>query len=79
VELELLAPEPDFVYRAASVAEPFERGVAQRHSLAEIAADMGFELRAGWLAAVVDPSAGRAATRTGEEVEFDVLVGITPV
>ena len=33
----LLAPEPDFVYRPMSVAEPFCLGHAQHHPLASIA------------------------------------------
>ena len=33
----LLAPEPDFVYRPMSVAEPFCLGRADRHPLAAIA------------------------------------------
>ena len=40
VELTLLSPEAEFVYRPMAVAEPFGRGLADRHSLADIASDL---------------------------------------
>ena len=35
VELTLLSPETEFVYRPMAVAEPFGRGRADRHPLAD--------------------------------------------
>ena len=40
VELTLLSPEEEFVYRPMAVAEPFGRGRADRHPLADIASDV---------------------------------------
>src|SRR5215211_375968 len=37
VDVEVLAPEDDFVYRAMSVAEPFGQGEARRFPLARLA------------------------------------------
>jgi hypothetical protein len=70
VRIELPAPEPDFVYRPTSVAEPFERGLARGYPLAKIAQDVGIDLRAGWLAAV-DPANRRIHTRAGEQLRFE--------
>lgn len=33
VEMTLLSPDPDFVYRPMAIAEPFARGHAARHPL----------------------------------------------
>ena len=47
VQITLLAPEPDFVYRPLRVREPFGGRVARRYPLDEIARDIGVELQAG--------------------------------
>src|SRR5579875_1705760 len=44
VALELLAPEPEFVYRPLRVGEPFSHRAAQHVPLADIARDIGAEL-----------------------------------
>ena len=52
VELTLLSPGEEFVYRPMAVAEPFGRGRADRHPLADIAADVRAELIQGALVEV---------------------------
>lgn len=73
VEIALLAPEPEFVYRPVSVAEPFGRGEARRFSLSEIAHDQGATVHAGTLAAV-DPIRKHVLLGSGAELDYDVLV-----
>jgi len=73
VEIELLAPQPEFSYRPLAVAEPFGLGEQTRFDLAEIAADAGAVLRPGALASV-DPQRHRAVTDAGKEVDYDILV-----
>ena len=41
VDLTLLAPEPDFVYKPLLVEEPFALGPAERHELAPLAEERG--------------------------------------
>jgi sulfide:quinone oxidoreductase len=69
----LLAPEPEFVYRPARVREPFGYGLAQRHSLAEIARDIDAELIQDgfkWL----DPARSTVHTADGRELRYDALL-----
>jgi sulfide:quinone oxidoreductase len=73
VELMLLSPDRDFVYRPMAVAEPFGRGRADRHPLADIAADVRAELLHGALAQVDVPS-HVAVTRNGERLAYDALL-----
>jgi sulfide:quinone oxidoreductase len=72
VRCTLLTPEAEFVYRPMAVAEPFARGHAQRHSLHEIARELGADLVAGRLVAV-DADGRRAITDDGDH-GFDALV-----
>src|SRR3954454_19528338 len=72
VRCTLLTPEPEFVYRPRPVGEPFARGRARRHSLDEIARDLGAELVAGRLTGV-DAEARQAGT-SGGPIAFDALV-----
>jgi sulfide:quinone oxidoreductase len=69
----LLAPEPDFVYRPMSVAEPFCLGHAERHSLASIAADFSAALVRDSLAAV-DAGARTVSTGAGDTIAYDSLL-----
>ena len=69
----LLAPEPDFVYRPMSVAEPFCLGRADRHPLAAIAGEFGADLARGRLAEV-DAPARAAVTGAGETLAYDSLL-----
>ena len=73
VELTLLSPDPDFVYRPMAVAEPFARGHAVRHALADIARDLGVELVRGALTGV-DAESRVAVTATGERLPYDALL-----
>jgi hypothetical protein len=69
----LLAPEPDFVYRPMSVAEPFCLGHAQRHPLASIARDFGAALVRDSLAEV-DAGARTVTTGSGDTIAYDSLL-----
>jgi sulfide:quinone oxidoreductase len=69
----VLSPQPEFVYRPMRVREPFAYSGAQRYSLAEIARDVGFELRPDafkWL----DPDKRTAHTENGDALEYDALL-----
>ncbi|MGH2882059.1 MAG: NAD(P)/FAD-dependent oxidoreductase, partial [Solirubrobacteraceae bacterium] len=73
VELTLLSPDTEFVYRPMAVAEPFGRGHADRHPLADIATDVHAELIRGALAEV-DPVGRTALTSTGRSLAYDALL-----
>jgi sulfide:quinone oxidoreductase len=73
VELTLLSPQPEFVYRPMAVAEPFGRGRATRHDLNRIAADVGARFVNGALAAV-DADARAAVTAAGDRLSYDALL-----
>src|SRR6185437_17015014 len=73
VELTLLSRERDFVYRPMAVAEPFGRGRADRHPLADIAANARAELIHGALAQVDAPN-HVAITDTGQRLTYDALL-----
>ncbi len=72
VRCTLLTPEPEFVYRPMAVAEPFARGQAQRHSLQEIARDLGADLVPSRLTGVDAPA--QEAITDDERRPFDALV-----
>ena len=81
VQIQLLAPESDFVHRPMFVAEPFGIGQAQRVKLDEVAADNGAALRRGALASV-DAAGRTVATSEGDEISYDALlvaIGARPV
>ena len=69
----LLAPEPDFVYRPMSVAEPFCLGHAAHHPLTDIAREFGAELVRDSLDEV-DPEARTVTTGSGETIAYDSLL-----
>ncbi len=72
-DLTLIAPEPDFYYRALAVREPFAYGRARRYPIAQIAQDAGAELvvdELGW----VDPEQQIVHTKTDEKIEYDALI-----
>src|SRR5437763_8170250 len=73
VELTLLSPEPEFVYRPMAVAEPFGRGRAAHHELTGIVADAGAEL-VGAALAEVDAGDRVAITRTSGRLSYDALL-----
>jgi sulfide:quinone oxidoreductase len=73
VELTLADGQRDFMYRPMKVAEPFARGHARRHPMAEIARDVGARLVADSVVAV-DDEARTARTAGGKELRFDALL-----
>ena len=73
VRVMLVARDPDFVYRAMAVAEPFGLGEAQRYPLRRIVEDFGAELAQAGVAAL-DASARRVVLRSGDTMRYDTLV-----
>jgi sulfide:quinone oxidoreductase len=73
VQVTLVAPQPDFVYRPLSVAEPFCLGHAARHPLAPLAAEFGAEVVRATLAEV-DPAGHRAVLGDGSVLTYDALL-----
>lgn len=73
VALTLLSSEPEFVYRPMAIAEPFARGRANRHPLAEIASHLGARLILSPLVEV-DTGARIATTGAGARLHYDALL-----
>lgn len=73
VELTLLSPTDDFVYRPMAVAEPFGRGHAVHRSLSEFADAVGARIVHGTLAAV-DHNRQMAVTDNGTSLAYDMLL-----
>jgi sulfide:quinone oxidoreductase len=73
VEIELVAPEDEFVYRPMSVAEPFKQGEMRRFALDCLVDAAGARLRRGSLAAV-DLSEKTARLEDGTRLDWDVLL-----
>ena len=73
VSITLLAPESEFVYRPMRVREPFAYSAARHYSLADIARDIGVELKAGALS-WLDPDSRVVHTENGEQLPYDVLL-----
>lgn len=73
VEIALVAPDEDFVYRPHAVAQPFARGDVQRVPLARVAGDFDAELVQGSVAAVW-PQAHRVRLGDGQETAYDRLI-----
>ncbi len=74
VDLTLLTPDQQFLYRPVTVAEAFDRGEARSWSIAELVADScGGGIVSGSLAEV-HADQHVAVTDSGERIEFDVLV-----
>lgn len=73
VDLTLLSPEAEFVYRPMAVGEPFGRGRADRYPLAEIASEFGAELIQSTLVEV-DPAGHVAVTGAGQRMPYDALL-----
>jgi sulfide:quinone oxidoreductase len=72
-DVTVLAPEPTFAVRAASVGTPFGRGAPPRHDVAAIVTAHGARLHAGALQAV-HRGDRCAITGTGERLPFDALL-----
>jgi sulfide:quinone oxidoreductase len=73
VDIELLAPEEKFVYRPASVAEPFHEGGAWSLELEPLVEAAGARLTRGSLSGV-DLETRRAWTADGVQLTWDVLI-----
>jgi sulfide:quinone oxidoreductase len=73
VTVELIGPDPEFVYRPLSVAEPFDLADARAVPLAELAAEHDAGYRQDALAEV-DPRRRVVVTRAGAEVSYDFLM-----
>lgn len=72
VELQLVAPNAEFVYRPMTVREPFAFAGAKRYELAPILEHAGAELLRDELASV-DPGEHVAHTSSGDELAYDAL------
>lgn len=73
VDVDLLAPERDFVYRPLAVAEPFGRGTPGRVKLAEVAAAHGADHLVDALVSV-DPERHTIRTSSGAQIEYSALL-----
>jgi sulfide:quinone oxidoreductase len=77
VEMTLLSPERDFLYRPVTVGEAFGRSEARTYSLEEIVAARGQARLVGDTLAGVEGDAHVALTGRGGVLGFDVLVVAT--
>lgn len=73
VEVTLLSPVEDFVYTPMATGEPFGRGHATHHPLADIARDLEVQLVRGALTEV-DVEARVAVTDAGDRLPYDALL-----
>jgi sulfide:quinone oxidoreductase len=73
VDIELIAPEADFVYRPLAVTDPFRVGETKRFPLAPLVEAAGGSLHSGRLTAV-DPDRRVVLTDDGAERPYDALL-----
>jgi sulfide:quinone oxidoreductase len=73
LEIMLIAPNAEFVYRPMTVREPFSYPEASRYAIAPIVAGQGARLVAEELA-WIDPQKRIAYTASDAQVEYDALV-----
>ena len=73
VTVELMAPDPEFLYRPLAVARPFGLGDGHRFPLGPLAERCGARYRPAAVAAV-DAPARLARTSQDESVSYDALV-----
>jgi sulfide:quinone oxidoreductase len=74
VQITLISPERDFLYRPVTVAEAFDRGQARAYPIAEILADLsGGELISDKLERV-EAAEHFVITSSGMQVQYDALV-----
>lgn len=73
VELTLLSPEREFLYRPVTVAEAFDRGEARSYDLAEIARQAGGRLRQDSLQRV-EADDHVVVTGAGDRIAYDTLI-----
>ena len=73
LQLTLVSPDPDLVYRALAVLEPFAMGGARRYPIERIVADTNTHWipdSLGW----VDRDGRTAQTSVGQELAYDALL-----
>ena len=73
VSIEMLAPDPEFVYRPMKVREPFAYGNAKRYPLGKLVEGIDVDLREESFA-WVDAAASVAYTDGGEPLPYDALI-----
>ena len=73
VAVELLAPDPEFLYRPLAVAQPFGLSRIHRFPLGPLAERSGAHFQQGALTAV-DPPARSVQTAQGDALPYDALV-----
>ena len=73
VDIELIAPSDELVYRPMAVREPFAAGPPRRYPLGRIARDTGADWAQDSLA-WVEPDAQVLHTAEGRRVEYDALL-----
>ena len=73
VDIELIAPNDELVYRPMAVREPFAAGPARRYPLGPIARDAGADWAQDSLS-WVEPDARVVHTAEGRRVEYDALL-----
>jgi sulfide:quinone oxidoreductase len=74
IDITLVSPDRNFVYRPVTVAEAFDRAEARSYSVGEIVANQG-GARVIWDSlAGVDADRKLALAERGEEIPFDALV-----
>lgn len=81
VAMTILAPDPEFVFRPFTVAEPFNLGVARRYDLRAFATELGAEFVEDALASI-DATARTVTTVSGGALDYDsaiIAVGARPV
>jgi sulfide:quinone oxidoreductase len=81
VDVEVVAPEPAFVYRPAAVAEPFAKGAVRRFPLDRLVAAAGARFRHDLLVSL-DEERKSVRLNSGDTLEYGMLVvavGARPV
>ncbi len=73
VEITLVAPDPDFLYKPLTVAEPFTGTPAQRHELGPLLAELGARHVAGALERV-DVGAHSVSLDQERSLDYDALI-----
>lgn len=73
MDIQLIAPNDELVYRPMAVREPFASGPPRRYPLRRIARDSGAEWTKESLE-WVDPDARAIHTGEGRRVEYDALL-----
>jgi sulfide:quinone oxidoreductase len=73
VDVTMLAPNTEFVYRPMTVREPFSYAAARRYRLEPMLRDAGAALQTGELG-WVDPVKQQVHTKADETIEYDALM-----